>query len=49
MSHISVPIDSIRTNMYHRPLNLKKIEGMMVFIPTNPKKREIYIDNIRLE
>jgi predicted MPP superfamily phosphohydrolase len=49
MNHISIPTDSIRTNIHHRPLNLEKIKRMMVFIPDNPQKREIYIDNIRLE
>ena len=49
INHISIPADSIRTNIHHRPLNLKRIERMMVFIPNNSKKRELYIDNIRLE
>jgi predicted MPP superfamily phosphohydrolase len=49
INHISIPTDSIRTNIHHRPLNLKRIKRMMVFIPNNPKKRELYIDNIRLE
>jgi hypothetical protein len=46
---ISIPTDSIRTNMHHRPLHLGRIKRMMVFIPDNPIKRELYIDNIRLE
>jgi hypothetical protein len=49
INHISIPTDSIRTNIHHRPLNLKRIERMMVFIPNNSKKRELFIDNIRLE
>ena len=49
MNQISIPTDSITTNIHHRPLNLKKIKRMMVFIPDNLQKREIYIDNIRLE
>ena len=49
INHISIPTDSIRTNIHHRPLNLKRIERMMVFIPNNSEKRELYIDNIRLE
>jgi hypothetical protein len=49
INHISIPADSIRTNIHHRPLNLKRIERMMVFIPNNSQKRELYIDNIRLE
>lgn len=49
MNYISIPTDSIRTNLYHRPLNLKKIKRMMVFIPNNNQKRELYLDNIRLE
>jgi len=49
MNHLSVPTDSIRTNIHPLPLNLNRIERMMVFIPNNPKRREIYLDNIRLE
>jgi len=49
MNNISVPTDTIRTNIHPRPLNLKKIKHMMVFIPHNEKTRELYIDNIRLE
>ena len=50
MNNISVPTEAIRTNIHSRPLNLKKIKHMMVFIPHNDKTRELYIDdNIRLE
>jgi hypothetical protein len=49
MNNISVPTDTIRTNIHSRPLNLKKIKGMMVWMPSNDKTRELYLDNIRLE
>lgn len=49
MNHISIPADSMRSNIHRRPLNLEKIEQMMVFIPNNSQQRELYIDNIRLE
>ena len=49
MNHISIPADSIRANIHQRPLNLEKIKRMMVFIPNNSQKRELYIDYIRLE
>jgi len=49
MNHLSISTDSIRTNIHHRPLNLNRIERMMVFISNNRKQRELYIDNIRLE
>ena len=49
INHLSVRTDSIRTNMRNRPLNLNRIERMMVFIPNNPKQKELYIDNLRLE
>ena len=49
MNSISIPTDSIRTNINHRPMNFKRIKRMMVFIPDNLKTREIYLDNIRLE
>jgi predicted MPP superfamily phosphohydrolase len=49
MNHLSIPTDSIQTNMRHRPLNLGGIRRMMVFIPENFKRRDLYIDHIRLE
>lgn len=49
MNHISIPTDSIRTNMYHHPLNLKRIKRMILFLMNNTKPRELYLDNIRLE
>jgi predicted MPP superfamily phosphohydrolase len=49
MNSISIPMDSIKTNINHRPLNVKKIKRLMVFVPKNNKSREIYIDHIRLE
>jgi predicted MPP superfamily phosphohydrolase len=49
MNHLSIPSDSIRTNIQQRPLILKRIERMIVFLPNNSQKKEIYIDNIRLE
>ena len=49
LNNISIATDSIRTNLHARPLDLENIKRMMVFIPSNPKKRELFIDNIRLE
>lgn len=49
LNQLSIPTDSIKTNIHHQPLNLKKIKRMIAFIPNNLQKREIYIDNIRLE
>jgi len=49
MNHLSIPTDSIRTNIHHRPLNLKDLRRFIVFVPDNPKPRELYLDNIRLE
>jgi predicted MPP superfamily phosphohydrolase len=49
INQISIPVDSIRTNIYHQPLNLKRIKRMIVFLMNNTKPRELYIDNIRLE
>ena len=48
-NQISIPVDSIRTNLHHRPLNLKRIKRMIVFLMNNTKRRELYLDNIRLE
>ena len=49
MNNISIPTDSIKTNIHHHPLNLKQIKKMMVFITNNTQNRELYLDNIRLE
>mgnify|MGYP002813260781 CR=1 FL=1 len=49
LNQISIPVDSIRTNLHHHPLNLKRIKRMIVFLMNNTKSRELYIDNIRLE
>ncbi len=46
---ISIPLDSIKTNLNPRLLNLRKIERFMMFIPNNAVKREFYMDNVRLE
>jgi uncharacterized protein len=45
---ISIPTNSIKTNLHHQQLNLKKIERLIVFVPNNQKPRNLYIDNIRL-
>jgi hypothetical protein len=49
LNNISIATDSIRTNLHARPLDLENIKRMMVFIPYNEKRRDLYIDNIRLE
>jgi hypothetical protein len=49
MNYLSIPTDSIRTNIQHRLLNLKGLRKFMVFVPDNLKPRELYLDNIRLE
>lgn len=49
MNHISIPANSIKTNMHYRSLNLKRIKRLMVFIPDNQIKRNLYIDHVRLD
>lgn len=48
-NEITLPLALVRTNIGSRPLDLRNIKKLMVFIPNNQKKREIYIDKIRLE
>ena len=48
-NHITIPLNTIKTNLHSKPMNLEKIERMLVFIPGNRKTRELYIDNMRLE
>jgi len=49
MNYLSIPTDSIRTNIQHRLLNVKGLRTFMVFNTDNRKPRDIYLDNIRLE
>ena len=49
MSHISIPLDSLKANIAPRTLDIKHIERLMLFIPGNEKQRTFHIDNIRLE
>jgi len=49
MNKLMIPTGSIRTNVHQNPLNLKKIKRFMLFVPNSNKKRELYLDNIRLE
>jgi predicted MPP superfamily phosphohydrolase len=48
-NQISIPLDSIKTNLHHRPLNLRRIKRVIVFLMNNTKPRELYLDHIRLE
>ncbi len=49
MNSISIPIDSLKTNRGSRPLDLRRIKKMIVFIPNNSETRTIHMDSIRLE
>jgi predicted MPP superfamily phosphohydrolase len=49
MTNISIPTDSLKTNTQPRPLDLKNIKRFIVFVPDNKIKRELYLDNLRLE
>ena len=46
---ISIPTDAIKTNLNPRSLDLKNIKRFMVFVPDNRVKRELFLDNVRLE
>lgn len=48
LNPVSIPTNSIKTNLHHHLLNLKKIERLIVFIPNNLKPKDLFIDNIRL-
>jgi len=47
-NRISIPTNSIKTNLDHRRLNLQKVRRLIVFAPNNQKQRDLFIDNIRL-
>ncbi len=46
---ISIPTDAIKTNINPRPLDLRNIKRFMLFVPDNRLKRELFLDNVRLE
>jgi predicted MPP superfamily phosphohydrolase len=46
---ITIPLNTIKTNLHSKPLNLEKIERLLVFVPGNRTTRELFIDNIRLQ
>jgi len=49
MNNIEIPLESVKANITPRSLDMKSIRRLMLFIPGNSKKREFYIDNLRLE
>jgi predicted MPP superfamily phosphohydrolase len=48
-NRVTLPLNTLKTNLHSKPMNLEKIERMLVFIPGNRKTRELFVDNIRLE
>jgi len=48
-NRLEIPLNTIKTNLHKKPMNLKKIDQFMVFVPNNLKKIDLYLDNIRLE
>jgi hypothetical protein len=48
-NRLEIPLNTIKTNLHQKPMNLKKIDRFMVFVPDNKAKIELYLDNIRLE
>ena len=49
MTQIFVPLSSLKTNLHSQPMDLKNIKRFMVFVPDNRVKRELFLDNIRIE
>jgi hypothetical protein len=47
-NHITIPLNTVKTNLHSKPMNLERIERVLVFIPGNRKTRELYIDHIKL-
>ena len=48
-NRLEIPLNTVKTNLHKKPMNLKKIERFMVFVPNNKDKIDLYLDNIRLE
>ena len=49
ITRISIPTDAIKTNLNPQSMDLKNIKRFMVFVPDNRVKRDLFLDNIRLE
>jgi predicted MPP superfamily phosphohydrolase len=49
MTQIFVSLSALKTNLHSQPMDLKNIERFMVFVPDNRLKRELFLDNIRIE
>lgn len=47
-NRIHIPLDSLITSGTHRPLNLKKIHKISIFMVRPQKKYVLFIDNIHL-
>lgn len=48
LNHIRIPLDSLITSGTQRPLNLKKIYKIIIFMVRPQKKHVLFIDYIRL-
>lgn len=49
MNHLRIPLSSIRASGTHRPLNLKTIRNLTLFVDSPKEKIVIYTDFWRLE
>jgi hypothetical protein len=47
-NHISIPLNSLISSVTNRPLNLKKIQKLMIFMVQPKKKHVLNVDFIRL-
>jgi len=47
-NHIRIPLDSLITSGTNRPLNLKKIQRLIIFMSHPQKKHVLFLDHIRL-
>jgi hypothetical protein len=48
LNHIHIPLKTLVTSGTQRPLNLKKIYRLIIFMPHPKKKFVLYVDYIRL-
>ena len=48
LNHIHIPLKSLTTTGTHRPLNLKKIYRLLIFMAHPQKKYVLYVDYIHL-
>ncbi len=49
MNHLTIRLDTVTGNESKKPMDLKRIRGIMIYSPVDGDRKEFYLDNIRLK